>query len=325
MLIFVYGSDTFRSREKVEELKAAFLKKFDPTSMNLSMFPGSGSGKLDPGEVGQSVMSMPFLGSRRMVVVKDLVSSLKKDKDDPWTVLFSKIPDTTVVILWETLGAKDLEKKGLFKKFKGTPDVHTYPFDPLTGPALQKWILKRCQDLGGSMAGDAVQTLAVQVGSDLWQMDAELGKLVAYAEGTLVTAAMVGLLVKANFTDQVFALMDAVSQRRKDQALKLLEEERLAGAADGYLLSMLARQVRILLGTRAVLDEQPRADKQAVADALGLHPFVASKALAQAKPFRREELEEIHGRIYALDMGTKTSRYSDRLAVDLAIVALLGE
>ena len=68
MLIFVYGDDTFRVQERVQELQLAFQRKFDPTGLNVAFF-GAGA---KPGEVLQAVQSLPFMSQKRMVVIRDL-------------------------------------------------------------------------------------------------------------------------------------------------------------------------------------------------------------------------------------------------------------
>ncbi len=258
-----------------------------------------------------------------MVIVRDLVSSAKKDSEKLWTEGLSRIPSTNIVILWETDEPKSLEKKPLFKSLKDVSEIHHYPFPLLEGAAVTRWTSERVRSAGGTIEPRALSLLVEMVSADLWQMNGEVEKLVAFADGKPVTEAMVRELVHATFEEQIFDLIDAVAQRRTDRAIQLLDEQRQAGAADGYILSMLIRQVRILLGVRAALDENPRATKDSLASELGIHPFVASKALAQARGFTRDALESAHDLLYKLDLGMKTSRYDDGLAVDLAVNALV--
>ena len=71
-----------------------------------------------------------------------------------------------------------------------------------------------------------------------------------YAGGQPITITMVDELVHASFEGKIFSLIDAVSQRRPTEAIRLLQEERWSGANDHYLMTMLGRQVRILRGRR---------------------------------------------------------------------------
>lgn len=322
MLIFVYGEDGFRVAEKVKTMRKAFAEKFDPTGLNTVEFPSEGRSKIDVGEVMNAVRSMPFLGKKRMVIIRGLVEATKKPEAKVWIEGFVGAPESTIVMFWEGCEPKVMEKKPLFEALKGGSEVHTYPFPMLEGVALNRWVQARVTERGGTIEPAALHALVSRVGADLWQMDNEIGKLAAYASGQTITSAMVDELVHASFEGKIFQLMDAVSQRRPADAIRLLQEERWSGANDHSLLAMLGRQVRILLGARALLDENPRAGKDELAKVLGLPSFVAQKALAQARGFSLEHLKAVHDLLFDYDVAMKTSRMDADLAVDLTTVAL---
>lgn len=322
MLIFVYGEDTFRTQERVQELKEAFLKKFDPTGMNLASFPG-GDGRLDPAEVLQAVCSLPFLGSRRLVIVRGLIENATKEQTTMWTEGFSRVPESTVVIFWESMTSKEVEKDALFKKLKDSKDVHVYSYPFLSDLELQKWIVARIKKHGGTIGQNAVATLATRVGPDLWQIANEIQKLIAFAGGKMITEQIIETLVSSSFEGEIFALMDAVSQKKSREALQKLQEERWAGANDVYLLTMLARQIRLLLGARSVLEKNPHATSSEIAKILGMHPYVAGKVVSQAKMFTLDALKEAHTVLFNFDQRVKRGQMDAELATDLLTVRLV--
>ncbi len=321
MLIFVYGEDSFRAQEKVQVMKDTFALKFDSSGMNLAEFASN----VSYGEAMQSIKSPPFLGEKRMVVIKDLLCGLKADGLKQWQEGLSSVPDSTIVILWESMEPGKLEKNKLFKAFKNEAKVHTYPFPVLIGSELSKWVTTRAQELGASFDRAALTSLVERVGSDLWQMNNEVLKLVAYAGGEIITREMVDSMVRASFEDQIFQLVDAVAQKKTTEAIRLLDEERMSGASDHYIFSMLLRQVRILLGVRSMIDTNPRVGKQEVASALKLHPFVAQKSLGQAKQFKLDDLNNTFDLLFALDHGSKTGKVDVEMAVDLVVARMLTE
>ncbi len=321
MLIFVYGNDTFRVQEKVREMEARFKDKFDPAGMNMVRFDA----KAAIGDVMEAVTSAPFMGEKRMAVVRDLVATTKKADAKAWVEGFSSTPESTIVIFWESAEPEKVEKAELFKALKGVSDVHHYPFPALTGSALSKWIEDRVKSLGGTIDRDAVQELVMRVGGDLWRMSGELEKLVARTSASreAISKKLISEMVSANFEDQIFVFVDAVSRKDVKGALRLLDEERQSGAEEMYLFSMLTRQVRILLGARSLLDENPQASKQDLADAMGLHPFVAQKSLEQARRFTAENLKTAHETLYQFDRSLKLGQIDPETAVDLTVSRLL--
>ena len=323
MLILVYGEDSFRVTEKVRQLKDAFRKKYDPTGYNTVDFPSDDSNKLEVSDVLQSMCSFPFLGSRRMVLVNGLFSFLKKPDEKIWLDGFGRMPESSIVILWEAIETKVVEKKTWVKELSKTAEVYTYPFPVLSGIALTAWISDRVKTLGGLIEPTALLAIIERVGSDLWQMSHEIEKLTAFSHGKVITKEMVDELVHATFEGKIFELMDAISKKQTSRAIRLLEEERSSGSDDHYLLTMLGRQVRILLGARALLDQDLRVTKQTVAEELDVHPFVAQKSLEQARLFSFDDLKKAHDLLFEYDLKIKTGRISADLATDLVTDHLL--
>lgn len=323
MILVIYGDDSFRVQERVQAMREAFLKKHDPSGINLSVFPAEGQSAVVPGEALQAACSLPFLAPKRMVIVRGAIAGMKKDPEKLWLEGVKRVPESTILIFWETAEPAAVEKTALFKQLNGAADVHLYPYPQLDGSALAKWIAERAGLFGASIAPEAVRALMERVGADLWQLNGELGKLAGLAGTNPITAVMVRDLVRASFEGQIFELIDSISKREPREALRLLEQERQAGSDDFYLLSMLARQVRLLLGARALLDENPRASGAEAAAALGAHAFVAGKVLAQARSFTMEDLRRTHALLYAYDAGLKSGKIGAELAVDLVTLDLL--
>jgi DNA polymerase-3 subunit delta len=155
-------------------------------------------------------------------------------------------------------------------------------------------------------------------------MSHEIDKLVAYANGATITETMVTQLVQANFEGKIFDLVDALSRKDVRATVRMLEEERFAGSDDYYLMSMFSRQIRLLLGARSVLDENPRADKNIIATELDVHPFVASKLVTQAKNFSLTQLLDAHTQLFEFDRAMKNGGMSADLAVDLVTLRLIA-
>jgi DNA polymerase-3 subunit delta len=151
----------------------------------------------------------------------------------------------------------------------------------------------------------------------------ELAKLASYVgRGGRVTPAEVDLLVQDGQEQNLFSFVDDLSARQLGPALRgarqLLEE----GQAPTYVMFMLARQVRILLGVRELAAQRMRPDD--IAAELGQRPFVVRKAIDQARAFAPGELERLHDRLLELDLATKTGRIQPEVALELFVVEMCG-
>jgi DNA polymerase-3 subunit delta len=118
----------------------------------------------------------------------------------------------------------------------------------------------------------------------------------------------------------IFDLVDCVGRRQSDRALRLLHHMLDDGQAPLYLLTMLARQVRILIQV-SELQAQGRTSKE-ITKQLKLHPYVVEKGLAQAQNFTMAQLETAHQYLVNTDWAIKTGKVESILALDTLIVNL---
>lgn len=322
MVIVVYGEDSIRAREKVEELERAFQTKFDPTGMNMERFP-RGAEKIDTAAVFAAVRSVPFLSPRRMVVVKDLFGDAKKDVVQPLLDALEHTPESTIVVVWEQAEVAAFEKKPAYKTMMGWSDVHAYPCATPTGAALDGWIAERVRQMGATMQPTAAREIAVRVGGDMVRISQELQKLVAYAGTVTIDRSMVEQMVRPSMDGDVFAFMDSLASSRRGQAVDALAQERVAGSNAFYLLSMFTRQIRLLLSARSLLDTQPMVSKPAAAEALGVHPFVAQKLLQHARLYTLDELLRLHTDAFSYEHRVKTGGMDADAAIELLLAALV--
>jgi len=315
MILFVYGDDHLRVKERTEDFKVKFLAKFDPAGMNVDDIAIRSGALPNVGEVLQAVQAAPFLAEKRLVIIRGLVDALKKTDAKAWVEGFLRTPESTVLLFSDDLSAAEFEKKELAKALAEAPDVHKYPLAKLEGQELISWAKERILKLGLVITPSLLQEIFQRTKDDAWRIDAELEKIAAYANGEAVTHEMIDLLVRADVEADIFAFMDALSSNSPKRALEKLENERESGADSFQLYGMLLRQMRLLVQARAVLKVKPDATKQDLATALKLHPFVAQKILAEVKSWSKSDLEQSHALALRLDKAMKSGT-SPEISVD---------
>ncbi|MBI3627096.1 hypothetical protein HY224_03555 [Candidatus Uhrbacteria bacterium] len=57
MIFFLHGADTYRSRQKLKEIKDKFRKDVDPSGLNITVLDGA---KADLDILSRAFMSAPF-------------------------------------------------------------------------------------------------------------------------------------------------------------------------------------------------------------------------------------------------------------------------
>ena len=76
MIFFLYGKDTFRSHEKLKEIRNRFFEKIDPDKMNAAVLDGE---TLNINEFREKVATASFFATKRLVAIENF---LLKNKDE---------------------------------------------------------------------------------------------------------------------------------------------------------------------------------------------------------------------------------------------------
>jgi len=314
MTLLIYGEDTFRSRQKLQSLVARF-RKSDPSDMNLVTLDMS---EKTIGDFSKAVTAMPFMGDKRLIIVKNLLSAGDKVLQESVAEMISqdKIPSENTVIFFED--KKVDKRKKIFKLLNKSK--HSQEFRPLPEYEISSWITGRVKESGAEIDPEAVARLASYVGNDLWKMDAEIKKLTLYRQGKNIRVEDVELLVKAKLDDDVFHLVDAIGNRNSQSALKLLHDQFEQGENEIGLLGMIVYQFRNLAQVRPLVEQNLSLDE--IKRQTKLHPYVVQKTANQARRFSLAKIKKIYDMLVRTDLAMKTSKLDKKTALDLLVVGL---
>jgi DNA polymerase-3 subunit delta len=313
MVYLLYGPEEFARSEALAELKSAIPP--DLADLNMATLDGR---RLKLDTLIGACEALPFIAERRLVIVQDLLKHQKAGKDrDELRAYLERVPPTCDLVFVER---EDFDKRGaVFTYLKKTADVRE--FLPRQGAELTRWLGQRAQMLDVKLDGPAAQRLIGFAGNDGRALVNELSKLASYAgRGGRITADHVDLLVQDGQEQNLFAFIDELSARRRGAALQGLRRLIEDGQAATYILFMIARQVRILLGVKELAAQRMRPDD--IAARLGQKPFVIRKALDQTRAFSDAELARLHDRVLELDHATKTGRMEAEAGLEVLVIEL---
>lgn len=338
MFYIFHGDDDLARQEELAGLRER-LAGGDPAMGDLNTTSLQGEG-LTLGELRHVCDTIPFLSDRRLVIVHGLLTHLgprqrtrrgssvaastpaaKREFRDRLIGYLPQLPPTTRLIFVENETLPEshpILRLAHTEHEKGQAHVRLYerPRDW----ELPEWIRARAETKRGSLSNDAVEMLAGLVGADLRSLDLEIEKLLLYADGRQVTSADVVTLVRRAREADIFDLVDCVGRRQTGRALALLNRMLDDREAPLFLLTMLARQIRILIQVTELQEEG--LTQREIARRLKLHPYVVEKGLAQARNFDLAQLERAHEQLVQADWSIKTGEANDALALDMLVVAL---
>ena len=147
------------------------------------------------------------------------------------------------------------------------------------GNGLSQWVRKRAKIRGVEIEPRAAQSLTDMVGPELRVLDSEIQKLAAYGRDGTIANADVQALVSNTREASIFMAVDAVIEGRPGVALGHVGKLMQAGSSAGYVLAMLARQVRLLMLAKDLRRQGVAHDE--MGSRLGVSGYPLRKTLEQ--------------------------------------------
>lgn len=315
---FLYGNDEFAISRRLKDFESDFT---DPTSadMNTARLDAR---SMSENDFNNAVNAMPFLAKRRLVLLANPSSkynnpSLRKK----FFEYIEKMQDTTRLVMYESVEPKEADKHWLVKwAEKNDPLIQVKAFMLPRLRDMTGWIVNETKKQGGQAEPRAAEMLKEMVGVDTRQAGMEISKLLAYVNWARpITSQDVETVCIVTSQQSVFDFVDALANGNGKSAQHLLH--RLLESEDEFSLwGMVVRQFRLLIQAREILDG--RGNKDDMARAVKIHPFVAEKAMQQAAHFSIESLEIIYHKLLRIDEEVKTSQVTLDLALDTLVVEL---
>lgn len=328
MIIHLTGTDTYRSAQRLAELRQAFIARHDPQGFNVVTLDASTA---TLGDVHAALSATGFFARKRFVAIDNYTGQGEVVGAALTTALKSAAPPSSdlIVIVRDVLGGASTGAGRTTRKTgKGVkrlaavvelPTAKREEFPALDAAAAATWVEKQIRHNGGQIERTAVQRLVALTNGDSWRLAAEAEKLAMYAGGQTISVADVETMVSGEYRSDIFALTDALGQGQTARALSYLHRELGSGTNPFALIATLAGHVRNLWQVQRA---QGRGlTPVAIASTFALHPFVVQKALSQTSRFSPGQLEQLHHRLVGIDHDLKSSPLDAETLLDLLIVA----
>ena len=335
MIIVVYGLDSFRASQKIREMKEKFIKDVDELDTSFDEVDGKAMVAAD---LSRLFATDSLFAKKRLVLVKNIFAN-KQAFVAVLVDYLEKLQTDNIIIFHEEKLVMDKNKKAALAlekdKTKALSKTQQKLWQILAGgyvmycpllndAELVKWMAQKLAPEGLTINRAAERFLLGTIGSDLWALDNELNKLIAYklrvAESTEITEADIKLLVNYELSQPIFDLTDAIGNRDKARALNILNQQLEQGEAPLYLLAMLNRQFKIILSVRQGLDNG--LNTRQLAETLKLHSYVLQKSVNQARNYNLVTLKSIMGTLVKIDYNFKTGKLPIEMMLDVLIARL---
>jgi len=326
-VIILHGDDSFAMERTVNELRGRVSADPGMADLNTTNLDGRQASEED---IRTASGSLPFLTSRRLVVLTHPFSRLASDEGRArFLKLLEGLPETTGLVLviddrwsyrerdWEVLKREGWLMKWVGQK-KQRVQVRDYMLPTLA--EMPAWIRKEAERQGGKLTQAAAVALAGHIGNEPAQASLEIAKLLTYVDfARPVEVEDVDELTAGGSQVDVFKMVEAIADGDAANALRMLHsllEKREATE----LFSLIARQFRQLVTVRDILDEG--GNEAQVGSELHLFSKAAQNMARQARRFSMADLAAIYHRLVEIDEAAKTSQAPLEVALDTFIAEL---
>ncbi len=261
MFYLLYGKDTFRSREKLNELLVFFREKIS----DLGIFRIK-KDDFNPSGIEEFLKSQSLFEKKQAIVCENILEN--KEAREFILKNIEKFSSSRNVFVFCEEEVED-ENLNILKEHA----EKSQEFKPLSGAKLREWMEKRAGKIPVSVQGEIVGTC----GSDLWRLKQEIEKY-----------QLCGALKKPAQKQKIspFAVCDGLVERNGKRAWLAFRQALLAGQDAEEIFYRIFWQIKSLL----LVKKLSGAGVKDLKKESGLHSFVVQKALYALPKFTEEEL-----------------------------------
>lgn len=255
--------------------------------------------------------TFPFFEDHKIVIVPDLTDRPNEaEKAALESYLENPNPSSIGVAICSDDAAAALNK------LKGAAAVDCSKIDDRTLEDEMDCILSKPP--ARTMSRDAIEELKRRTLSGMSRIAAELEKLKAYCESE-ITLDDVREIVTADTDYQIFELSNAVSEKKADKALMVLDNFLKTGVKPLTVLNLLYGQYRKMLHA-----ELHKGDGEAeLARLLGVNPKALYHVRRVSKNYTQIRLKNAADYLHALSCDVVSGRRQDISALHEAVLTLL--
>ena len=291
MIILIYGKDTYRSRERLNEIRESYNLK-NKSGMNERFLDGK---NLSFEEFRNEVLGLSFFNEKKLIIVQNVFSNRYLREE-----IAKSVFETENIIIFHEEGK--VLKKDILYKFLIKVKAKIEEYNLLERRDLEAWVKKEVLKNKGTITQEAVGLLCDYIQSDLWRQKNEIQKLIAYNSN--IDEKSVKLLVNINVELDIFKTVNAIARNDKANAIKLIRKHLEKGEAVFPMLALIARQFKLML----------------VYKVDGKAGFYGLSSLAQK--FSIEDLKRIYAKILEIDSKIKTGKIDEKMAIETLILEI---
>ncbi len=315
----ITGREQYLIDNTVKMIEEAFL---NPAYRDLNFTTIEGN--IDVDQMGSVLETLPFFDARRIVLINNvgLFKAVKDEAEKKLISLLEGISPESILIIVERETDK---RKKLYKLMEKNGTVVSV--DKLTHSEYVKWVGKKFREYEKDISNHALHYfiemsnyLDKESEKNLYDVDNVI-KSLANTQGE-IKEGVINQYLEVPIEHNIFKMIDAISERHIDTSLLILNELLGRGEPEIKVFYLINQQFRNILKTKYLVKSGYTSN--IVATKLGIHPFVAKKAVHFANQYSFDALHKIVNIIEATDLEMKSTGLSPHLLIEKSLFEING-
>ncbi|MBX7375553.1 DNA polymerase III subunit delta [Clostridium chauvoei] len=267
--------------------------------------------------------TMPFMGEKKVVVVYR-ANFLKEKSDSTNSKIYKDVssylkdlPSYTVLIMYYLFNDKrDTPKKN--KKLSTLGKVSKIvDCEKLKKDKYYKKVEEIFKSNGGEIGKIEVRYFAEKVQNNFDVIKREVDKLITYANGRPINKKDIDKLIPNKSEDDIFDLIDLISQRKAEKAIDLMDE--LLFKADQHMLIItnIENNFKRLYEMKILINKGKRVDE--LVNRFRLPTFIVEKLMGQCNKFTTSQLQQLMKLCLETERKIKSSSVDKKTEMELML------
>jgi len=302
-----HGNSPFLSLEALNT-KLEHLKATNPL-VEISFLEAETS---DPNKIVDEILSQSLFSSTRIFIIKRIYRNKKKELFlEKILNLIEQNTSKDIALFWEDQKIKSNTK--YYKFFLKGNNIEEQ--DALNKRTFIPWAKARIAKSELKIEANALKELAERTNYDPERLNMEIEKFRLNDEKKSISIDDVESLTTDTLERDIWSLIDAINESDTVKSMNILENLNKQSVDPNYIISMLARNLRLITLTKFLLEKD--SSSREIASALKVPPFLVPNLIKGAKKYSTERLVTIFTKLSNLDFQIKTGQIDGVLGLTL--------
>lgn len=319
------GYDEQLMKENIDVLKKNCIES-NFRDFNVTEFDGNSLDNLQA--IINTSETLPFMSSKRMVIIYRCSFLDENNKSAQGNSLYKEFkkylertPEHCIIVAYFVFNSK---RDRLGKKITALGKTATIvQADRLKNSQLVKKVENLFKVKGVPIGKTELAAFCAKIsGKELETIENEIEKLIFYTFGRDIKKEDIDLMFQKSSDDDIFDLTNSISQKKPVEALDVLNTLYLKGEKGNIILSMIERQLRLLLLIKNGLDEGK--NKDAIAKYLSINPYRCSILIKQCLKFNKRQLLRAVDLCLTAEKNLKSTSRNGKNELEFLIVDMMS-